>query len=1027
MRIHRLSIRAFGPFADTIEVDFERVSESGLFLIRGATGAGKTSLLDAIVFALYADVPGARSKKGLHSDHADRQVVPQVSLDFTAGGRLLRLERSPEFRRPKARGTGETTVPAKAVLFEQRHGEWAALSTRHDEIAEVVQDVVGLGMEQFSKVVLLPQGDFAAFLSATPEQRRTLLEQLFDVSAFTGVEEWLADHRKETALAAERARAALSADLGVLGEILAGSPLTGDGDDDTDTETGTDADWSQVPPAELPARVEDTRARLASAVDGALAELDAARLADAAAATAQAAGTELAARQERLRQARSSLEALDEATDVHLAAVSLLEAASRASAVSGDLAAWGRAATAVAGARERLDTAEHETECLAARGSDATALDEVVAQVGRAGVPLAEASHRVTAAAPRRAQRDELSRLVSRLQAERRTLATAITAAAQDRDAAEAASQRAADAGAAAEARARAIAELTRIRLLRAEQDAESAALGDEQSALLAARDVAQEAREHYQNAVQRRLDGLAGELAAQLHDGDACPVCGSAEHPSPATTADTVTADEVEAAEQTWQTAAAQAASHAERVAAIAASLRARAQSLAGDERTADQLDEELRRARLDHEVVRATAAQSTVLKAAAVQAVERWETLEQRHGTLHDELTTTAATLATVERELEADSEAVESRLAEHRAQCPCVVAADEETTEVLDRAVVHHEAVLRQLEDRVEAARQLTTAQDALDQMRDLLDATLTEHGFAGPQEAREHLLEPERLAELRAQVAAYERRRAAAQAVLDDPQLVAAQDLPEPDLVALAEASHLARATLLAAASAEALARRSLDGLTRVAATIGDRCAAVDQACAAHDVARRLADVVGGVGADNTLRMRLSAFVLAARLEKVATLANERLATMGEGRYQLRHSDGLAARGARSGLGLEVLDLWTGQARSTSSLSGGESFMASLALALGLADAVREEAGGFDLQTLFVDEGFGTLDDDSLEQVMDVLDGLREGGRSVGVVSHVPELRTRIPSQVVVDKTERGSRVRLRVTDESAPAA
>ena len=148
------------------------------------------------------------------------------------------------------------------------------------------------------------------------------------------------------------------------------------------------------------------------------------------------------------------------------------------------------------------------------------------------------------------------------------------------------------------------------------------------------------------------------------------------------------------------------------------------------------------------------------------------------------------------------------------------------------------------------------------------------------------------------------------------------------------------------------------------------------------------------------------MRLSAFVLAARLEKVAALANERLVTMGEGRYQLRHTDDLAARGARSGLGLEVLDLWTGQARDTSSLSGGESFMASLALALGLADAVREESGGFDLQTLFVDEGFGTLDDESLEQVMTVLDGLREGGRAVGVVSHVAELRTRIPSQVVV---------------------
>ena len=212
-----------------------------------------------------------------------------------------------------------------------------------------------------------------------------------------------------------------------------------------------------------------------------------------------------------------------------------------------------------------------------------------------------------------------------------------------------------------------------------------------------------------------------------------------------------------------------------------------------------------------------------------------------------------------------------------------------------------------------------------------------------------------------------------------------------------------------------------------GVARVRSSVAERGLALTTAAARHDVLREVADAVAGTSGSNTLRMRLSAFVLAARLEKVATLANERLATMGDGRYQLRHTDGLAARGARSGLGLEVLDLWTGQARDTSSLSGGESFMASLALALGLADAVREESGGFDLQTLFVDEGFGTLDDESLEQVMAVLDGLREGGRAVGVVSHVAELRTRICSQVVVVKTERGSTVRTAVASEAAPAA
>ena len=147
----------------------------------------------------------------------------------------------------------------------------------------------------------------------------------------------------------------------------------------------------------------------------------------------------------------------------------------------------------------------------------------------------------------------------------------------------------------------------------------------------------------------------------------------------------------------------------------------------------------------------------------------------------------------------------------------------------------------------------------------------------------------------------------------------------------------------------------------------------RVAAIGPLAARSAQVGELADTTTGIGGQNTLRMRLTAFVLAARLEKVATLANERLRVMGDGRYQLAHSDDLAAGGRRSGLGLVVRDQWTGQVRDTASLSGGESFMASLALALGLADAVREEAGGFDLNTLFIDEGFGTLDDESLEQV------------------------------------------------------
>jgi DNA repair protein SbcC/Rad50 len=207
-----------------------------------------------------------------------------------------------------------------------------------------------------------------------------------------------------------------------------------------------------------------------------------------------------------------------------------------------------------------------------------------------------------------------------------------------------------------------------------------------------------------------------------------------------------------------------------------------------------------------------------------------------------------------------------------------------------------------------------------------------------------------------------------------------------------------------------------ARHRAEQLADLAPQLGARLDALCPLAAQAAEARRLADLAAGQGA-NTLRMTLSSFVLAARLEEVAAAASERLLAMTSGRYCLVHTD--ARRGAgRSGLGLLACDAWTGVDRDTSTLSGGETFLASLALALGLADVVTAEAGGTRIEALFVDEGFGSLDEDTLEEVMTVLDGLREGGRMVGIVSHVAELRQRVPAQVHVRKGRAGSHLDVR---------
>ncbi|MBP0459149.1 SbcC/MukB-like Walker B domain-containing protein, partial [Streptomyces montanisoli] len=233
---------------------------------------------------------------------------------------------------------------------------------------------------------------------------------------------------------------------------------------------------------------------------------------------------------------------------------------------------------------------------------------------------------------------------------------------------------------------------------------------------------------------------------------------------------------------------------------------------------------------------------------------------------------------------------------------------------------------------------------------------------------------------------------------------------------------AQAAHeTAERALRVASTALAAAVERREALAALSRRAESEARALGPLRGEYDRVARLATLTAGTSADNERRMRLESYVLAARLEQVAAAATVRLQHMSSGRYALVHTDARSGQ-RRSGLGLQVVDAWTGSARDTATLSGGETFFASLALALGLADVVSDEAGGVRLDTLFIDEGFGTLDDQTLDEVLDVLDGLRERDRSVGIVSHVADLRRRIPTQLEVVKERHGSAVRLRTAPQ-----
>ncbi|MGW4165156.1 SbcC/MukB-like Walker B domain-containing protein, partial [Streptomyces sp. NPDC004788] len=323
---------------------------------------------------------------------------------------------------------------------------------------------------------------------------------------------------------------------------------------------------------------------------------------------------------------------------------------------------------------------------------------------------------------------------------------------------------------------------------------------------------------------------------------------------------------------------------------------------------------------------------------------------------------------------------------------------------------------------LTEAAEAVRAAEVTARGLKEADDRLADAAFRAGFDTPAAAAAALLDETARRTLQQRVDAWQAEAAAVADRLREEATAAAAALPPADPAA-AEAAYAAaeRALREAAAALSAVQERTeaLDRLSREADAEVRRLGPLREE---YERVARLAGLTAGTSAENERKMRLESYVLAARLEQVAAAATARLQRMSAGRYTLVHSDARSG-GRRAGLGLHVVDAWTGNERDTATLSGGETFFASLALALGLADVVTDEAGGVRLDTLFIDEGFGSLDDQTLDEVLDVLDSLRERDRSVGIVSHVGDLRRRIPAQLEVVKARHGSAVRLRTGAEA----
>ena len=1026
MRIHHLRISAFGPFAGTEDIDFDRLSAHGLFLLNGPTGAGKTSVLDAICFALYGSVPGARQDgKRLRSDHAEPGQEPAVTCEFSAQGRRFEVTRSPAWDKPSARGkNGFTVQQAKTLLRERVGGAWVEKSARNDEAGAEIMALLGMDREQFTRVVMLPQGDFAAFLRSKAADRLDLLQKLFGTQRFEALEQELS----RQAAAAREDVAVLSGQLGVLA-----------------SRAETEAGPLQLPDDGAPA-ADDVPARLEwlqASVAGRLAEL--AQHAATAAVFSQDRRSDVereAARHERHRK-------LQAATARRTA---VEDGAARQEELSARLARH-RQAEVLQGQLQAVDAAAAKVHSAAAAAESATTLLRLAAdddgELAQLGLGTAEgaAALPATGAAPGAGHAaggsvpgaaEELGRL--------RSLLAVVEARLPDEDrlqdlrkrhhglaarhdelqlAVETLGHRTAHLLAERQELANGMDHLESRSIEAALRRKEAAAASELLDVVRrygtaaktrdqvrirheASREYLLEAKSRWLDLREQRLANAASELAAKLVAGEPCPVCGSGEHPGPAGagTGGPALAQDEEEAHRAYEAAE---AAHALVAADLAEAEQALA-VLAGQGGTTPVED------------ARAGADAALAAAVEAEQAAAELQDRRQRLEALDAGIGQARATLSETEAELSQTAVSL-SNVAEQAASLDKALAGLRGNHRTLNRRLRALGDAVSVLDKAVEAQARLDAARLRSVEAREHLELALPGAGFATAEDVRGQLLGSAEVAALEAAMRTAQDEAARVAGLFESEDIVLA--LAEAGEGFLADEERLAALRLEAAAAqddareadlAAGLAGRCLASLTSIAAEYEDLVRSSREPAERARMLAGLADAAAGRG-ENTYRMSLNSYVLAARLEQVALAASERLVAMSDGRYLLQHTDAKAARGAKSGLGLEVVDQWTGFRRDTSTLSGGESFMASLSLALGLADVVQQEAGGVEIETLFVDEGFGSLDEQSLEQVMDALEGLRDGGRVVGLVSHVAEMKQRIGTQLQVLKSRDGSTLRI----------
>lgn len=1087
MILHNLEFEAFMAYPKRQEINFDTLNNAGVFLLNGPTGAGKTTILDAICYALYGETSSDRESAKLHSTYAAHSgTKPRVLLDVTLHGKRLRIDRTPAYNKPITRGARKGQMreeSAKATLAELAPGAdpadekaWTPISSSVAEVNRTIAERTHLTKEQFLKVVLLPQGQFAQFLKSKPKERKELLKKMFPVEHYeqlfaalteeakTAQQEVAQDENTQRGYL-ERARAEMLALQSLLDAVDSDAEEAAEAGEETSEHlTAENVTAENVTAETLDAwvacgveRARETSAREKQEQQRLTDEADRNTRLLAERAQLQADWREYEqlcerrtrlteraeghkAQREELSQARAAAPLHAQYTQVHAESQALAARQQEQAACASALDETGRALLAALRDEEtaedvtfpeettfaalpELEPAEQETQLealldtlRALQKKDAQLTDEeaAVAALVKQANALEQDKARaektlsdLTAAAEQLAE--ELAGY-STADEERTLAAHLVTEAQQKHDAAQQMRQKL-DAASAAVAEA----EKQSKRTATAEQKAQEKWQASAQQALVAT--------EEFKNLQVLRLAQASSLLARELKDGEPCAVCGSVEHPAPAQIAE---------GEQLVERADLDAAKERE----DKAHKQARTHELAKDRATKahQEASEALAAARTQYETLAAQGECDVEQTAAQLQQAQTRLAQAQSRVTARD------GVLAKVERvrvELQKAQEAlrtIEGAAVEAQTRHRDAAARCEATAADLApaRAAVGFVQRVEAVEGYRAAHQRLARAVLLLGQARErhalaaaAAQRLLAESSFESAELVHAAVRTPERVDALEQAVAAYELEYArllegfGREAIVAVAARVAAGEQAPDDLQGVRERVEQLRA----AAHRLTLREGERESMLRSLHVLrGEYAAFRAKTAQRYDRAQMLANLAAAARGD-TLggyehQVDLVSYVLGAEFERILHSASLHLDRMSEGRYGMVFSDH-RAKGSRSGggLNLEITDTWTGEPREASSLSGGESFLASLSLALGLAEVVQANNGGIELDTLFIDEGFGTLDAETLDMVMGTIESLRDSGRTIGLISHVEEMKNRIPAQIVVEKGQNGSSVRV----------